>query len=202
MSLRVQFSLFSLALLLPLSSSLYIPDSNPLLSLGDQVRERHLYTENHRRGLFLEMTLDGRVMGNPAQTAHSVLELRAVRQGQVVIRGVSSSLYLCIDGEGRLRGQKEHTDEDCTFTEQWLGDGYNRFRSSHHGHFVSLSSKRPLEQYPPFSRFLPLENTLVPGSEQLSVSALNQEQFNLDSHDPFTMSREHILSPNFSKDRR
>ena len=34
-----------------------------------------------------------------------VLELRSVGAGQTVIKGVSSSLYLCMDSGGRLRGQ-------------------------------------------------------------------------------------------------
>lgn len=34
-----------------------------------------------------------------------VLELKSVQQGQTVIRGQSSSLFLCLDSRGHLRGQ-------------------------------------------------------------------------------------------------
>lgn len=34
-----------------------------------------------------------------------VLELKSVRTGHVVIRGKSSSLFLCMDSTGQLRGQ-------------------------------------------------------------------------------------------------
>lgn len=34
-----------------------------------------------------------------------VLELKSIRTGHVVIRGKSSSLFLCMDGRGQLRGQ-------------------------------------------------------------------------------------------------
>ncbi|KAJ8364279.1 hypothetical protein SKAU_G00131100 [Synaphobranchus kaupii] len=74
-------------------------------ALGITVRERHLYTANRRQGLFLEMGTEGAVRGTPEQTANSVLELRSVRAGETVIRGVSSSLYLCVDRNGHLRGQ-------------------------------------------------------------------------------------------------
>ena len=39
--------LLLLSTLLHLGLSFYVPDSSPLLWLGDQVRERHLYTGNH-----------------------------------------------------------------------------------------------------------------------------------------------------------
>jgi len=39
-------SLFFLIVPLPFSLSLYLPDSNPLLSFNNQVREVHLYTGN------------------------------------------------------------------------------------------------------------------------------------------------------------
>lgn len=80
------------------------------------------------------MTLDGRVTGNEAQTAYSnynrdpateidlmlqakaqftknlfvspgVLQLKSITPGHIVIKGQSSSLFLCVDSRGHLRGQ-------------------------------------------------------------------------------------------------
>lgn len=34
-----------------------------------------------------------------------VLELKSVKPGHIAIKGQSSSLFLCMDSEGRLRGQ-------------------------------------------------------------------------------------------------
>lgn len=144
---------------LPSSLLFYLPDSNPLLSFGSHGRDIHLYTgtpgllshpaltwvhchdgfflfgaDNQRRGMYLQMSTDGRVSGSDVQTANSeyfrtgvnmlgpngaqkwkklvchcvlpgVLELKSVRNGHVVIRGKSSSLFLCMDSRGHLWGQ-------------------------------------------------------------------------------------------------
>ncbi|XP_053270339.1 fibroblast growth factor 21-like [Pleuronectes platessa] len=149
-------------ILLPSSRAFYLPDSNPLLSFNNQVREVHLYTDNHRRGMYLQMTQDGRVSGSEVQTPYSVLQLKSVRPGHIVINGLSSSLFLCMDSDGHLRGQMHHTDADCTFQELVLGDGYTRFLSSYHGFPMSLASKRSPDRHAiPFTQFLPLANTLT-----------------------------------------
>lgn len=88
--------------------------------------------DNQRRGMYLQISTDGRVSGSDVQTSNSeyvcngvnmlcsnltqkghrftivfagVLELKSVRTGHVVIRGKSSSLFLCMDSTGQLRGQ-------------------------------------------------------------------------------------------------
>lgn len=120
--------------------------------------------DNHRRGMYLQMSLDGRVSGSDAKTLNSeylvemwetdsiwgpnlecflfkniyacngqlealklhlknlpksckedaliyvsvfsgVLQLKSINPGHIIIKGRSSSLYLCIDSEGHLRGQ-------------------------------------------------------------------------------------------------
>lgn len=91
--------------------------------------------DNQRRGMYLQIGTDGRVSGSDVQTSNSeyvcngvnmlcsnvtqkngkkpfyhcvfagVLELKSVRTGHVVIRGKSSSLFLCMDSTGQLRGQ-------------------------------------------------------------------------------------------------
>ncbi|XP_048870223.1 fibroblast growth factor 21-like [Brienomyrus brachyistius] len=118
--LSITFFLF----FLPLSLLFYLPDPNPLLSFSDHVRQRHLYTEDKRRGLFLEICPDGVVKGTPIQTENSVLQLKSVRAGETVIQALSSSLYLCANEKGHLKGQRIYTEADCTFKELLLEDGW------------------------------------------------------------------------------
>ncbi|XP_054455467.1 fibroblast growth factor 21 [Anoplopoma fimbria] len=194
-------SSFLLIITLPFSLSFYLTDSNPLLSFNNQVRDVHLYTDNHRRGMYLQMTLDGRVSGSNAQTAYSVLELKSVNPGHVVIKGKSSSLFLCVDSGGRLSGQAQYSEADCTFRELLLADGYTRFLSSHHGVPVSLASRHsPDRQAVPFTRFLPLRNTLA--SESVSEQTPNnQRYFNVDTDDLLGMGLHTMVSPQFSGDK-
>ncbi|XP_034049377.1 fibroblast growth factor 21 [Thalassophryne amazonica] len=183
------------------SFSFYITDSNPLLSFTSQVRETHLYTENHRRGLFLQMTPDGRVSGSTAQNRYSLLELKSVQLGQVAIKGQAAARFLCMDGAGRLRGQMHYAEADCAFRELLMADGYTRFLSSYHGRAVSLASKHSLDHHSlPFTRFLPLTNTLTAES-MTQQPTNNQEYFNVDSGDPLGMGLNSLLSPQFSVDK-
>ncbi|XP_033468174.1 fibroblast growth factor 21-like [Epinephelus lanceolatus] len=191
---------FLLIIPLPFSLSFYLTDSNPLLSFDNQVREVHLYTENHRRGMYLQMNLDGRVSGSDAQTPYSVLELKSVKPGHIAIKGRSSSLFLCMDSGGRLRGQGQYSDADCAFRELLLADGYTRFLSSYHRFPVSLASRHSPDQHSvPFTRFLPLRNTLT--VESVSEQPPNdQRYFNMDSDDLLGMGL-NMVSPQLSVDK-
>ncbi|CAL8379664.1 fibroblast growth factor 21 [Gadus morhua] len=192
-------TLLLLATLLHIGLSFYVPDSGPLLWLGDQVRERHLYTESHRRGLFLEMSPDGQVTGSAAQTPLSVLELRSVRAGDTVIRARLSSLYLCVDRAGHLTGQRQYTESDCTFREVILEDGYTHFLSVHHGLPISLAPRHsPGRQGLRFSRFLPLRSSL--SEDRVAEAPQTAQALNLDSEDPLGMGLGSLLSPAFSMD--
>ncbi|XP_038592279.1 fibroblast growth factor 21 [Micropterus salmoides] len=183
---------------LPFSLTLYLADSNPLLSFNNQVKEGHLYTGNHRRGMYLQMTLDGRVSGSNAPTLYSVLELKSPKQGHVIIKGKSSSLFLCMDSVGHLMGQRQYTEADCTFRELLSEDSYTRFISSHHGFPVSLASKHSPDRHTgPFTRFLPLRNTLT----EESVSEQPPNIFNMDSDDLLGMGLNAMVSPQFSVDK-
>uniref|UniRef100_A0AAU6S491 Fibroblast growth factor n=1 Tax=Lateolabrax maculatus TaxID=315492 RepID=A0AAU6S491_LATMC len=194
-------SFFLFIIPLPFSLSFYLTDSNPLLSFNSQAREGHLYTDNHRRGMYLQMTLDGRVSGSVVQTPHSVLELKSVKPGHIVIKGQSSSLFLCMDSGGLLRGQSHYTEADCTFRELLLADGYTRFLSSHHGFPVSLASKHSPDRHTvPFTRFLPLRNTLAVESVT-EQPPNNQRYFNVDSDDLLGMGLNTMVSPQFSIDK-
>ncbi|XP_047464509.1 fibroblast growth factor 21 [Mugil cephalus] len=194
-------SSFLLIITLPFSLSFYLTDSNPILSFDSQVREAHLYTDNHRRGMYLQISLDGRVTGSDAQSPYSLLQLKSVRSGHTVIKGQSSSLFLCMDSTGRLRGQSHYTEAHCCFRELLLADGYTRFLSPHYGFPVSLASKlSPDRRATPFTRFLTLRNTLTAdtGSEEPSG---NTRYFNMDSDDLLGMGLNSMVSPQFSVDK-
>ncbi|XP_029312960.1 fibroblast growth factor 21 isoform X2 [Cottoperca gobio] len=151
--------------------------------------------------MYLQMTLDGRVSGSDAQTAYSVLQLKSVQPGQIVIKGQSSSLFLCVDSGGRLRGQERYLEADCTFRELLLADGYTRFLSSHHGLPVSLASRHSPDRHSvPFTRFLPLRNTLARESVS-EPPPNNQRHFNVDSEDLLGMGLNTMGSPQFSADQ-
>ncbi|KAM9426387.1 fibroblast growth factor 21 [Pholidichthys leucotaenia] len=185
---------------LPLSLSFYLTDSNPLLSFNSQVREVHLFTDNHRRGMYLQITLDGRVTGNDAQTPYSLLQLKSIKPGHVVIKGQSSSMFLCVDSSGHLRGQSHYSEADCTFRELLLADGYTRFVSSHYGFPVSLASRFPPDRHVvPFSRFLPLRNTVADSASEQPPN--NERHFNMDSEDLLGMGPGSVVSPQFSLEK-
>ncbi|XP_035252790.1 fibroblast growth factor 19-like isoform X1 [Anguilla anguilla] len=121
-----------------------------------------------------------------------VLELRSVRPGETVIKGVSSSLYLCVDNSGHLRGQQQYKQADCTFRELLLSDGYTVFQSPHNGLPISLSSKPSGVKYArPFYQFLPVMNELILGMERVKKEkgklSERQENVDLESDDPLGM---------------
>uniref|UniRef100_A0A665UZ28 Fibroblast growth factor n=1 Tax=Echeneis naucrates TaxID=173247 RepID=A0A665UZ28_ECHNA len=130
-----------------------------------------------------------------------VLQLKSIKPGHIVIKGQSSSLFLCVDNRGHLRGQRLYTETDCTFQELLLADGYTRFVSSHHGFPVSLASKHsPGRHSVPFTRFLPLRSTL--SSETVSDHPPHsQRYFNMDSDDLLGMGLNSMASPQFSMEQ-
>ncbi|KAM4715242.1 fibroblast growth factor 21-like [Anableps anableps] len=195
------FPILFLILSLPFSRSFYLPESNPIFAFRNQLREVHLYTENHRRGLYVQINVNGSVTGSDAQTPYSVLQLKSVKQGHVVIKGQLSSLFLCMDSSGNLRGQSVYEEADCSFRELLLADGYTRFLSSHHGIPLSLASRNSPDRHSvPFTRFLPLRNTLT--VENVSdESTKTQRDFNLDSDDLFGMGQNMVVSPQLFMDQ-
>ncbi|KAL6095133.1 fgf21 [Pungitius sinensis] len=186
---------------LPFCSSFYLTDSNPLLAFSSQVKEVHLYTDNHRRAMYLQMALDGSVSGSDAQTQYSVMQLKSVRSGHVVIEGKSTSMFLCMDSEGRLRGQGQYSEADCTFSELLLADGYTRFLSSQHGIELSLAP-RPSSgaNSVPFSRFLPIRTR--PEAESVTEEPPSGRRYvNVDSEDLLGMGLNAMGSPQFSVEK-
>ncbi|XP_057682750.1 fibroblast growth factor 21 [Corythoichthys intestinalis] len=191
---------FFLFTLLPVAQSFYLADSNPILAFSSQVREGHLYTENHRRGMYLQISQDGSVSGSDVQTPYSALQLQSVQPGHIAIKGQRSSLFLCTDSGGSLRGQSHFSEDDCTFQELLLADGYTRFLSPRHGFPLSLASRRSPDRHLPFTRFLPLKESLP--KETASVRApIRETYFNLDSDDLLGMSQGSVLSPQFSVEK-
>ncbi|KAI4904118.1 hypothetical protein NFI96_029054 [Prochilodus magdalenae] len=191
----------SLPLFIPRSLSISPHDSSPLLAFGDQVRQRHLYTESEHRSFFLEIFPNGTVSGAPTQTEHTLLELRAVKPGQTAIRGVVSSLYLCVDASGQLIALSVFLDTDCSFSELLQPDGYTHFLSAFHKLSVSLTLKPAF----PFSQFLPLRHSLfieATADQQDSPVHLEAEA-DLDSDDPlaFRQAVQNPSSPIFHMER-
>ncbi|XP_056608986.1 fibroblast growth factor 21 [Triplophysa dalaica] len=173
---------------------MYVPAHSVLFPFRTQVRELLLYTDDISQELFLEINADGSVSGSSVQSPNCVLELRSVKAGETVIKGVATSLFLCMDSEGKLRGQRGFAEKDCVFQELILEDGYTCFRSPHNGLSVSLPSKQPRQKHgPSLSRFLPIMNK----QEDSQIQDVKQyfQDVNLDSGDPLGMGHQlHIQS--------
>ncbi|XP_051571250.1 fibroblast growth factor 21 isoform X2 [Myxocyprinus asiaticus] len=203
-SIMLFASFYILLVLFPsLHWCMYVPAQSVLVPFSTQVRERLLYTENRRQGLFLEMNADGSVKGSTEQNSNCVLELRSVKAGETVIRGVVTSLFLCVNNAGNLRGQY-YIEEDCTFQELLLADGYSLFLSPHNGLPVSLLSKQSGKRHStPFSRFLPILNTQFTVSAREEDSQMHEvkqhiQDINLDSDDPLGMGHQSHIQTVFS----
>nr|XP_010963318.1 PREDICTED: fibroblast growth factor 23 [Camelus bactrianus] len=79
------------------------PNTSPLLgsSWGGLT---HLYTASARSSYHLQIHTDGHVDGSPQQTIYSALTIRSEDAGFVVITGVMSRRYLCMDVRGNIFG--------------------------------------------------------------------------------------------------
>lgn len=187
-----------------------LPDSGPHLAndWGQPVRHRHLYAA--RRGLHLQIHTDGKITGSHVQTLHSLLEIWPVDTGFVAIKGVASSRFLCMERHGKLYGSHIYTQEDCSFIERVLPDGYNIYISSKHGALVNLGGGKNNKDGTSLSQFLPMLNTLPQeptsdhqsGEQRSPIDPEHDLQLGLqiDSMDPFgKMSQIVIQSPSFNK---
>ncbi|KAG7327273.1 hypothetical protein KOW79_008879 [Hemibagrus wyckioides] len=187
---------------------LVLADSGPHLAndWGESVRLRHLYAA--RPGLHLQISKDGKIGGSHVQSSHSLVEIRTIDTGCVVIKGVASSLYLCMEANGKLYGSDIYIKEDCSFLEQIMPDGYNIYFSGKHGTFVSLGGGKNRRQNA-LSQFLPLLNTLPQEPTEYNVrnvhSLVDPEQdlhlgVQVDSMESFgRISQIVIQSPSFNK---
>ncbi|XP_069914562.1 fibroblast growth factor 22 [Oryctolagus cuniculus] len=117
------------------------PRSYPHLE-GD-VRWRRLFSSTH---FFLRVDPRGRVQGTRWRHGQdSVVEIRSVRVGIVVIKAVHSGFYVAMNRRGRLHGSRVYT-VDCRFQERIEENGYNTYASlrwRHHGRpmFLALNGR-------------------------------------------------------------
>ncbi|XP_068797432.1 fibroblast growth factor 5 [Struthio camelus] len=82
-------------------------------------------------GFHLQLHPDGRVDGAHRAGPLSVLEIFAVSQGTVGIRGVFSNKFLAMSKRGKLHASAEFT-EDCKFRERFQENSYNTYASAAH----------------------------------------------------------------------
>ncbi|XP_078511117.1 fibroblast growth factor 21-like [Lissotriton helveticus] len=166
-----------------------VHDSNPLLNFSDQVRLRHLYAANEDSQTHLQITPGGEVSGSLSQTLYSLLEIKAVKPGILVIRGKKSGLYLCMDHSLHLYGSEAYKEEDCNFREVPLKDGYVLYFSEKHRASLALKASKG----PPLTQFLPMQNT-VPLEEMFINSdhfeSLRKRILDVESDDPFNTQSE------------
>ncbi|KAM4807872.1 fibroblast growth factor 5 [Rhinophrynus dorsalis] len=80
-------------------------------------------------GFHLQIHPDGKVNGSHEANHLSILEIFAVSQGIVGIRGVFSNTFLAMSKKGRLHTTPRFSDE-CKFMEKYLENSYNTYASA------------------------------------------------------------------------
>ncbi|KAM6216234.1 fibroblast growth factor 23 [Rhynchocyon petersi] len=139
------------------------PNASPLLS-SSWGGLTHLYTATARNSYHLQIHKDGHVDGTPHQTIYSALMIRSEDAGFVVITGVMSRRYLCMDFRGNIFGSHDFSAESCRFRHRTLENGYDVYHSPQHHFLVSLGrAKRaflPGMNPPPYSQFLSRRNEI------------------------------------------
>ncbi|XP_056273909.1 fibroblast growth factor 5 [Pseudoliparis swirei] len=98
-------------------------------------------------GFHLQIHPDGRVNGSHEPDQLSVLELFAVSQGVIGIKGVHGNRFLAMNRRGRLYATDRFSD-DCRFRERFQENSYNTYASVvHRNHrtgrdwFVALNKR-------------------------------------------------------------
>uniref|UniRef100_A0A8C6P201 Fibroblast growth factor n=1 Tax=Nothobranchius furzeri TaxID=105023 RepID=A0A8C6P201_NOTFU len=82
-------------------------------------------------GFHLQIHTDGRVNGSHEPNQLSVLELFAISQGVIGIKGVYSKRFLAMNKRGRLHATEIFSD-DCKFRERFQENSYNTYASVVH----------------------------------------------------------------------
>ncbi|XP_074514312.1 fibroblast growth factor 4A-like [Sebastes fasciatus] len=97
-------------------------------------------------GFHLQILSSGSVGGVHKPTEHCWLKVFAMKHGVVGIRGVKSSLYLCMNKEGLAYGAEKFSD-DCLLKENLEENHYTTYSSlSHPGIYLALSNKGELRK--------------------------------------------------------
>ncbi|XP_006804231.1 fibroblast growth factor 19 [Neolamprologus brichardi] len=185
-----------------------LSDNGPHVAHGwaQVVRLRHLYAT--RPGVHLLISEGGQIRGSAVQTLHSLMEIRPVGPGRVVIRGVATARFLCIEDDGTLYSSHAYSREDCVFREQILPDGYNIYISDRHGVLLSLGNHRQRLQGsdrgdPALAQFLPRISTLnqmpSPGANIGDHVTVAKTEEAVDTIDSFGKFSQIIDSPSFHK---
>ncbi|XP_046500204.1 fibroblast growth factor 19 [Equus quagga] len=178
---------------------------------GEPIRLRHLYTAGPHglSSCFLRIRADGAVDCARGQSAHSLVEIRAVALRTVAIKGVHSVRYLCMGADGRMQGLPQYSAEDCAFEEEMRPDGYTVYHSRKHHLPVSLSSAKQRQLLKgkgllPLSHFLPMlpRGPAEPRDLQDHVEPdVFSSPLETDSMDPFGIATKVglVKSPSFQK---
>ncbi|XP_005378786.1 PREDICTED: fibroblast growth factor 23 [Chinchilla lanigera] len=156
------------------------PDASPWLS-SSWGGLTHLYTATARNSYHLQIHKDGHVDGAPYPTIYSALTIRSEDAGFVVITGVMSRRFLCMDSRGNIFGSHYFSAQDCRFRHRTLENGYDIYHSPEHHFLVSLGRTKkfflPGTNPPPYSQFLsrrndlPLARFVTPGPRRHTRSA-------------------------------
>ncbi|XP_037102606.1 fibroblast growth factor 19 [Syngnathus acus] len=177
-------------------------------SWSETVRFRHLYAA--RAGVHLMIHEDGQILGSADQTLYSLMEMRPVDPGCIVIRGIETAQFLCMDVDGRLYSSHIYSRDDCTFREQIMPDGYSIYISVRHGVLLSLGNHRRRLQgrdsgVPSLAQFLPRISTIVQASTPTLQSFYHPSQDasqtakSFDTVESFGILARIIHSPSFHK---
>ncbi|NXW35674.1 FGF23 factor, partial [Phaetusa simplex] len=157
---------YTLLVLCSLKATFAFPNSSPLLnpSWGNGDHLMHLYTDTERNSFHLQINADGYVDGVPHQTIYSALMIKSEGAGSVIITGVKSGRYLCMDMKGNIFGSHYFSQEDCVFNHRTLENGYDVYQSPKHNFLVSLGRVKqaffPGMNPPPYSQFLSRRNEI------------------------------------------
>ncbi|XP_044133984.1 fibroblast growth factor 21 [Bufo gargarizans] len=175
-----------------------IRDNSPILGFADQVRLRHLYADNEHTHLHLQITPEGKVSGTKEKNLYSLLEIKAVKPSILVIKGVKTTRYLCMDSRHHLYGSLFYKEDDCNFREVPQADGYNLYYSEKHPAQLTLTPSRGGHQFgKQLVRFMPLESSIpLESLYAIDNSYDYQPGSNLHIEDPLGMiDRSSIFSP-------
>ncbi|XP_056373220.1 fibroblast growth factor 23 [Hyla sarda] len=177
------------------------PNSSPIISSGWGSPDRlmHLYTATEWNSFHLQINHDGHIDGSPHQTIYSALMIRSESAGKVVITGVKSGRYLCMDRFGNVFGSHYFSYDDCVFKHETLENRHDVYHSPKHNYLLSLKKPkhffRPGMDLPPYSQFLSMENQ-IPITRFITPEPVRHTRSAELYPDPLNVSRGKKLTPN------